>query len=304
MVNYISRRQKYRDIELIDTMYKLRIFSSFGPSEECKEVFERLCQTHMITEYGEDNTVYITNSDDYTHVIILNTAMPRIPAHIPKKNVIGLAYEPIFYLGLTEQFIEYAKANIGTYYIGDKGDLPDPFTEHYAYMWHMTPLKHVPIKTATMSIMISLKYQMPGHKYRHDLTTRILKERLPVDIYGRGCKVYNTTSPHLKGEFTETEPYERYDFHIAIENSQSNHYFSEKIINPLLCSTTPVYLGCKHIQDYFPEEVICMSGNVDEDIELIKNIIRTPSTYKKEIDTEKVKKRVSLIENVKTIFSE
>ena len=49
--------------------------------------------------------------------------MPRIPAHIPKKNVIGLAYEPIFYLGLTEQFIEYAKANIGTYYIGDKGVL-------------------------------------------------------------------------------------------------------------------------------------------------------------------------------------
>ena len=284
-------------------MYKLRIFSSFGPSEDCKEVFERLCQTYLLPNYGKDKNVYITNDDDYTHVVILNIAMPRIPEHIPKANVLGLAYEPIQYLGLSERFIEYAKAKIGTYYIGDKGDLPEPFREHYGYMWHMTPLMHVPLKTNIISIMISLKYQMPGHKYRHDLTMRILTEQLPVDIYGRGCKIYNTPSPFLKGEFTDSEPYKHYEFHIAIENVQSNHYFSEKIVNPLLCNTTPVYLGCKHIQDYFPEEVICMSGNVDEDIELIKNIIRTPDRYKKTIDVKKIKKRVSLIENIETIFS-
>lgn len=283
-------------------MYKLRIFSSFGPSEDCKEVFERLCQTYLLPDYGKDKYVYITNDDDYTHIIILNTAMPRIPEHIPKANVLGLAYEPIQYLGLSERFIEYAKANIGTYYIGDKGNLPEPFREHYGYMWHLTPLIHVPVKTTTISIMISLKYQMPGHKYRHDLTMRILNEQLPVDIYGRGCKIYNTSSPYLKGEFSDCEPYKHYEFHIAIENVQSNHYFSEKIVNPLLCNTTPVYLGCKHIQDYFPEEVICMSGNVDEDIELIKNIIRNPDRYKKTIDVEKIKKRVSLIENIENIF--
>ena len=32
----------------------------------------------------------------------------------------------------------------------------------------------------------------------------------------------------LKGDFVNHEPYLDYNFHIAIENIQSNHYFSEK----------------------------------------------------------------------------
>ena len=68
-------------------MYKLRFFSSFGPSLECKNILERLCETHLLNEYGKDKKIFITNGDDYTHVVILNIAMPVIPSHIPKKNV-------------------------------------------------------------------------------------------------------------------------------------------------------------------------------------------------------------------------
>ena len=285
-------------------MYKLRFFSSFGPSLECKNILERLCETHLLNEYGKDKKIFITNGDDYTHVVILNIAMPVIPSHIPKKNVIGFAFEPIQYLGLTPWFIEYAKNNIGKYLIGDKGNLPEPFLEHYAYMWHITPLKEIPIKTNTISIMVSQKYDMTGHKYRHELTKRILNENLPVDIYGRGCKMYPNTFKQLKGEFSEIEPYKTYDFHIVIENTQSNHYFSEKLTNTLLCGATPVYLGCKNIDNYFPEQIISLSGEVNKDIELIKNIINNPGLYKKCIDIGKVKQRISLIQNIEHLFSD
>jgi hypothetical protein len=284
-------------------MYRIRFFSSFGESSECKAIFERLCETESNEDYGPDKKIYITNGDDYTHAVILNVGQPTLLPHIPKENVIGLAFEPLPYLGLTQSFLEYAANHIGKYFIGDKGNLPDPFVEHYGYMWHTTPLKSIPEKKNCMSLMISLKYQMPGHKYRHEIAKRILDEQLPIDIFGRGCQIYNTPSSHLKGDFDNIEPYESYDFHIAIENVQSNHYFSEKITNTLLCGTTPIYLGCKNIETYFPEEVIGLSGDIDRDIELLKNIIREPEKYKRRIDVENVKNKLSFVKNVESIFS-
>jgi hypothetical protein len=57
---------------------KIKIFSSFCDSEHCKTVFEDICEKKNMFNYGEDKEIYITNGDDYTHVIILNTAMPQL----------------------------------------------------------------------------------------------------------------------------------------------------------------------------------------------------------------------------------
>lgn len=284
-------------------MIKIKFFCSFCDSENCKSIYERLCEVVKFKIYGADKEVYFTVDDDYTHVIIINTAMPIIPSHIPKKNIIGLAYEPLIYLNLTQNFVNYAVKNIYKYYIGDKLDLPEPFVENYGYMWHVTPLQHIPEKNKRMSIMVSQKIHTFGHKYRHVLVQNILKHELPIDIYGRGCINYSKFhSPYIKGNFENLEPYENYDFHIAIENVQSNHYFSEKIVNPMLCSTTPIYWGCKNIKEYFGDDVICLTGDVQKDLELIVDVLRNPEKYKKNIDVDFVKKKTSLLENIETVF--
>ena len=69
--------------------YKIRFFSSFGNPNECGKILDRLCETSLMENFGKDKEIEITVNDDYTHVIILNTAMPTIPKHIDKKNVIG-----------------------------------------------------------------------------------------------------------------------------------------------------------------------------------------------------------------------
>jgi hypothetical protein len=284
-------------------MKKIKFFCSFCDSENCKSVFERLCEVVKSQIYGADKEVYFTIDEDYTHVIIINTAMPAIPSHIPKENVIGLAYEPLIYLNLTQNFVNYAEKNISRYYIGDKMNLPNTFVEHYGYMWHVTPLQHIPEKNKKMSIMVSQKMHTFGHKYRHVLVQNILKHELPIDIYGRGCFKYSMFhSPYIRGNFENLEPYENYDFHIAIENVQSNHYFSEKIVNPMLCSTTPIYWGCKNIKEYFDDDVICLTGDVQKDLELIVDVLRNPEKYKKNIDVDFVKKKTSLLENIETVF--
>ena len=128
-------------------MYKIKIFCTFASSNKCKEIYERINYTNEIDFYGENKKIYITDNDDYTHAIIINTIMPELK--IPKENVIGLAFEPIYFLRLTSEFIDYAKKYIGKYFIGDKLDLPEPFFEHFGYMWHSRPPKEITNKKKT-----------------------------------------------------------------------------------------------------------------------------------------------------------
>lgn len=279
-------------------MYKIKIFCSFTSSENCKKVFEKIYFSHEIPFYGKNKKIYITNENNYTHAIIINTIMPELL--IPKENVIGLAFEPITFLGLTHQFIEYAKKHIGKYYIGDKLDLPDPFIEHFAYMWHSRPQKEITCKTQLMSIIVSNKRLAPGHIYRHKLIEQIIELKLPIDIYGYGSTEYR--DDRVKGKFNDVEPYEKYLYSICIENYQCNHYFSEKIITPLLYNCKPIYLGCKNIDQYF-DNIIKLSGIIEFDILLIKNILQNPNNYYTPTYNQKNIKTVNLIENVEKLYS-
>lgn len=285
-------------------MYKIKIFSSFGKSENCKDIWERLCETKYMDNYGLNKDIYITNDDDYTHVIILNTAMPKIPDKINKQNVIGLAFEPLPYLNLTKEFILYAKANIGKYYIGSKDDLPDPFIESYSFMWHMKPYTSIPEKNKIMSLMISRKYDTTGHRYRHDLAQNILLNHLPIDIYGNGCDIYSPEYTQIKGEFDEREPYEDYLFHIGIENMQTNHYFSEKVTNPLLAGCTPIYLGCLNINKYFPNSIINLSGDLKKDLTLLVHILSNPMQFKRNHELIPVKDTIYLLRNLDNVYDQ
>ena len=67
----------------------IKFFSSFCDSNTCKTTYESLCETHKMKNYGVGKDLYITTGEDYTHAIILNTAMPLL--NIPKENVRSLS---------------------------------------------------------------------------------------------------------------------------------------------------------------------------------------------------------------------
>ena len=228
----------------------------------------------------------------------MNTAMPNL--HIPKENVIGLAFEPIYFLGVNHEFINYAMKHIGKYYIGDKLDLPEPFTEHFGYMWFSRPPKEITLKNKLMSVIVSEKCHAPGHIYRHKVVEHIIKNNLPIDIYGRGSTNYKYD--RIIGKFNDAEPFEDYKFSICIENYVCNHYFSEKIITPLMYNCVPIYYGCKNINSYV-ENTIILNGNIDNDMTTITNIINNPEKYYIKTYTDKNIKAVNLIENLPNIFN-
>lgn len=281
-------------------MYRIRIFSSFCDSENCKSVYERLCEVDTMDNYGPDKDIYIVGEGEpFTHAVLMNTAMPSLT--IPKENVVGLAFEPPQFLlnSSSEPFIEYVKNNVSKYFIGSSDGLPSVFIERYSYMWHITPPKNLYQKTDWMSIMVSDKTQAPGHIYRHQLVQAILKTRYPIDIYGRGCKYYNNDT-RLKGEFTNDEPYQRYHFHICIENFQTETYTSEKYTNAILWGSTPIYWGAKN--PLFPEITIKLSGNLTNDMALIANIIYQPVKYKRYFSQADIRPKINLLKNLDSIF--
>lgn len=268
----------------------IKIFSNFVDSTNAAKNFINVNELFDDNEFN--NICRFTDKEDYTHALILNTAQPSLK--IKKENVVGLAFEPRINLNLSPSFIKYAEDNIGRYLIGDNKNLPKLFESHFAYMWHTPFLKEIPIKNKFCSIMISNKISFPGHKYRHYLVKEILKSNLPIDIWGNGCILYrNYKDSRIKGPFKGKEPYLDYKFHIAIENCQIDNYFSEKIMDPLICSCTPIYLGCLKIDEYF-NDIIKLSGDLACDINYINNIFNNQKEHLKTIDIEKVKSKINI----------
>lgn len=283
---------------------RIKIFSDFCNSETCKQKYESMCKVHTMNNYGADKYLNITAGNTYTHAIILNCQIvPDIS--VPPECVLGLAFEPIPFLKLSYEFIDFADKHIGKYYIGHKHpNLTSPlFEEHHGFMWHTDHPSRPMVKNSKnpISLIISNKMYAPGHAYRHKLATFILIHDLPIDIWGNGTMQYNSKFPNkknIKGQFKDKEPYEPYSLSICIENHRHPHYFSEKITNCFICNTTPIYLGCTQIETYFPNQITHLTGNLEEDCMLLVNISKNPSNYIREIKTNDNDNVLNLMKNL------
>lgn len=102
-----------------------------------------------------------------------------------------------------------------------------------------------PEKTKLISIVTSNQKMMPGHNKRMMIVQNLQRD-FPnvVDIFGRGFNALDFKADAL----------EPYMFHICIENSSINDYWTEKIADPILAQCVPIYAGCKNINQYLGEE--------------------------------------------------
>jgi len=294
---------------------RVKFFSDYCVSGHCKQEYERACLVQNIEYYGKTKKIYFTTSETYTHVIILNCPTPP-NLQVSARNVIGFAQEPHdtpFLKIYQNNFIEYAIKNIGKYFIGSVDKFPTPtFAGYHGFLFYETPkaLPFTPKKSKLMSIMVSHKTYTPGHQYRHAIVRHILKYRLPIDIWGNGADNYKLEFPNSKnimGGFKSMEEMcKDYLFTIAIENTSHDHYFTEKIINPFINNTVPIYWGCKKVDEYFPKHTIRLTGNINRDVIIIHTVLRNPNKYINEykIDQEMVLNKVNLVKNIEKMFIE
>lgn len=145
--------------------------------------------------------------------------------------------------------------------------------------------KSQPQKTKLLSVITSNKAFTQGHLDRLKFVEK-LKNHYgeQIDIYGRGHNDFND-------KWDVLSPYK---YHIAIENSSSKHYWTEKLSDCYLTSTYPFYYGCTNIQEYFPEKALTVLDihNVEQSIKCIDKIIEENTFEKRQAELSHCKKLV------------
>lgn len=114
--------------------------------------------------------------------------------------------------------------------------------------------------------------------------------KMKIDSPGKSCKNMDTKITRNVYNNSETyndiavEFYSKYKFVLAIENSIKKAYFTEKLINPILANSIPIYYGT---QDAFniinKKRVIYFNDfeNIDTLIDHVINLSNSESEYEK-----------------------
>lgn len=98
-------------------------------------------------------------------------------------------------------------------------------------------------KDRLLSVISSNKDFTEGHKKRVEFVRKLAEHFSPkIDIFGRGIRDIED----------KWDAISRYTYHIAIENSSFNDYWTEKLSDAFLGGAYPFYYGCPNLSDYFP----------------------------------------------------
>lgn len=105
----------------------------------------------------------------------------------------------------------------------------------------------LPDKPAALSVICSAASQLPGHQARRAFVEELqsqLGDR--VDVFGRGVRPVPDKADAILP----------YRYHIALENSRIEDYWTEKLSDSYLGWSFPIYWGCPNIADYFGQDCL------------------------------------------------
>ena len=106
-------------------------------------------------------------------------------------------------------------------------------------------------KTAMCSLIASGKRDLEGHMLRHDMVDWVRTQALAVDVIGKGYQPFEKKSDGLSP----------YRYSLIIENVRERNYFTEKLVDAVLCDTVPIYWGCPNLTDFMDTSgmILCHS---------------------------------------------
>lgn len=132
-------------------------------------------------------------------------------------------------------------------------------------------------KTKDISIVCSNKTFWSGHKKRLKFLDKLMSHPISkhIDMFGGGIK-------NIDDKWDAIAPYK---YHIALENTVLEDYWSEKLADSFLGYAYPIYYGCPNIFDYFQNDALQVIDldNIDKTIQSIETLLNT-DPYAKHID--------------------
>lgn len=200
----------------------------------------------------------------------------------PKKNIVLITGEPPSIKKYSQKFLEQfatvitchrTMKNINTVYtqqalpwhVGKR--LQD--RKEFCYGKDYDELKTIKNfnKSKLISIIVSGKNTTKGHKNRLKFVERLkshFKERL--DVFSRDNNPIDDKWDGIAD----------YKYHIVIENSNYEDYWTEKLADSFLAGAYPFYCGCPNVGKYFSKSALSEIdiNNVNVSIKIIEDAIK------------------------------
>lgn len=126
----------------------------------------------------------------------------------------------------------------------------------------------VPKKEKLISVVSSNKNFCEGHKKRLEFVERLKRHfGEKIDVYGRGINPFDDKADVLVS----------YKYHIAIENNVQDDYITEKLLDPFLTYTYPIYHGAKNANEYFCDNLFTTIdiNQPEKSIKIIEDVINS-----------------------------
>ncbi len=217
-------------------------------------------------------------AEDYDYLVVLRNLPAPTQLRCPPENTIHVTLEPPSIKNYENNFLAQFGAVITQdiqtqhpctilnqsgllWLLGIDIKTPDGGTRAFDF----AELKQLfdQAKTKLLSVISSDKADTEGHLKRLEFVQK-LKQHFgnKVDLYGHG----------LLEMRDKMEALQDYRFHVVLENSNFDHYFSEKLVDCMLAGSYPIYHGCPNLGSYFPDNSYTHIdiNNPDTAIETIK----------------------------------
>lgn len=249
-------------------------------------------------DYRIDNIQFIFPNEEWEDFIIVfgSSFSSPIKTKCNKERRIFIAAEPANYKRYDEKFLDQFGVVITT----------DPNCKHNntinlppAIPWHIGRFfesetkawlfdklqSWSPKKTKLCSVICSNKTCTKEHRARIEFVEKLkLRFGNDIDFYGRG---FNTIEDKI-------EALSEYRFHIALENTPLANYWTEKIADPFISLTYPIYWGCSNLEEYFdPQSFTRIDINHPERaLKIIEQILSSDIDKRNHTFLEKSKSKV------------
>lgn len=271
--NYITNSKNNPDYK------KIYFTEYYQPSNEVKNLFSRQCPYNIPVW---ENIIAVDSQQEADYVIIQDKTKDKIEN---ESKVIFFGREPKHVPGAFRGGSDKYFRNLHH----ERGEIWLPQT-WWLNIDFNSLLENSPTKSKTLSIIDSGKNSVPGgHSFRLNLINKI-KNQYPdvIDIFG---KINGKILP----ERDKQEGLLEYKYYLAIENGKTDHYFSEKIVDALLCECMPIYWGCNKLEKYLPKgSFVRIDENQSMD-EMVDQIISISQSNLREKNIDKIKEAKNLI---------
>jgi hypothetical protein len=189
--------------------------------------------------------------EECDYVVMLNNNMKcESVVRCPSENIWALIQEP-YVKGFTDWMVEGHKLFSRVYTHHIPSDDSKYIISQPALPWHINKSfdqlskMDIPEKSKTLSWIVGNPLSIPGHFKRLSFLKFIQdKSPIKIDLFGRAVCF-------IDDKWDGLAPFK---YSLAIENSCSPDYWTEKLADCFLSWTIPIYYGCTNLEKYFPEE--------------------------------------------------